>query len=444
VTDLPLTPFGRTINRHSLFIARLSQDVLGHPVDPLDLDSLLPAVQHAGRKAFASALHGTPDYSTKLISDVFLRFLGRMPSKEERYEFFKPAVHKGTERVLARVLSSPEYFDRAGGSRKDFIQGLFNDLLNRPASQGEINGLIGLLRTGTDAEETAARLQVALKVLQRAGSRSLAVDALYQQLLGRQPDDATGELDRALTRLKRGRTFESLADSILGSQEYFADAIGDFDSENKFDGVIASFSDANPNSTAADFTATIDWGDGSTPSAGTIMLVRGFFHVSGMHVFANKGDFAVDVKITGGNQMVNALSSIELSPECPADVSDSITVVRRDAKFDAATGQTTQKVTLTNTGATPIVGPLYLVVDGLPFAATLVNATGLTQCIEPRGRPFIEIILPPPVGLAPVGLELSPGILQPGGRITRTLIFANPLNRSVKYEPHVFAGAGNP
>jgi hypothetical protein len=163
-----------------------------------------------------------------------------------------------------------------------------------------------------------------------------------------------------------------------------------------------------------------------------------------MHVFANKGTFAVNVKITGGTQMVNALSSIELTPECPADVSDSITVVRREAKFDVATGQTTQKVTLTNTGTTAIVGPLYLIVDELPFTATLVNATGLTQCVEPRGRPFVGIILPPPVGLAPVALDLDPGILQPGGRVTRTLIFANPLNRSVKYQPHVFAGAGMP
>jgi hypothetical protein len=199
---------------------------------------------------------------------------------------------------------------------------------------------------------------VAANVLQRAGSRSLVVNGLYQQFLGRQPDDGGGEVDRALTRLKRGRTFESLADSILGSQEYFDRAIGDFDSENKFDGVIASFRDANPNSKAADFTAMIDWGD-TAVDAGVITLNRGLFHVTGMHVFANKGTFAVNVKIIGGNQMVNALSSIELTPECPADVSDSITVVRREAKFDVATGQTTQKVTLTNTGATPIVGPLY-------------------------------------------------------------------------------------
>lgn len=443
VADALLTPFGRTINRHSLFVSRLAQDVLGHPIDPLDLDALLPAVQHAGRKAGAAALHHTFDYSQKVIGDLFMRFLGRTPSEQD-FGLLLPAVHNGTERVVARILSSPEYFNRVGGTRSKFIQGLYNDLLNRPATQGDINGLIGLLRTGTEAEEAAARLAVAAKVLQRAGSRSLVVNGLYQQFLGRQPDDGTGELDRALARLKRGRTFESLADSILGSQEYFDRAIGDFDSENKFDGVIASFRDANPNSKAADFAAMIDWGDGSALDVGAIMLIRGLFHVSGMHVFANKGTFAVNVKITGGNQMVNALSSIELSPECPADVSDSITVVRRDAKFDVATGQTTQKVTLTNTGATSIVGPFYLVVDGLPFSATLASATGLTQCVEPRGRPFIEIILPPPVGLASITLALSPGVLQPGERITQTLVFANPLNRRVKYETFVFAGAGIP
>src|SRR5207245_1594732 len=36
-----------------------------------------------------------------------------------------------------------------------------------------------------------------------------------------------------------------------------------------YSGVLATFIDANPNATAADFTATITWGDGHT-SAGTI------------------------------------------------------------------------------------------------------------------------------------------------------------------------------
>jgi hypothetical protein len=443
VADAPLTPFGRTINRHALFVARLAEDILGHPIDPLDLDALLPAVQHAGRKAGAAALHGTLDYSQKLLGDLFMRFLGRTPSEQD-FGLLLPAVHNGTERVVARILSSSEYFNRVGGTRNKFIQGLYSDLLNRPATQGEIDAFIGLLRTGTEAKEAAARLQVALKVLQRRGSRSLVVGGLYQQFLGRQPESDLGELERALTRLKRGRTLESLADSILASQEYFDLALGDFEFANKFDGVIASFRDANPNSKASDFVAMIEWGDGSAPDPGGIVLNRGLFHVTGMHTFANKGSFAVNVQIIGGNQMVNALSRIELSPECPTDVSDSITSVRRDAKFDAATGQTSQKVTLTNTGATPIVGPLYLVVDGLPFTATLVNATGLTQCVEPRARPFLEVILPPPAASAAGGLVLSPGTLQPGQRVTRTLLFANPLNRSVKSETHFFAGAGAP
>jgi len=422
------------MRRWRRFLTRLSQDVLGHPIDPLDLDALLPAVQHAGRKAGAIAFYGTFDYSQKLINDAFLRFLGRAPGDQD-FGLLLPAVHKGSERVIARILSSLEYFNRVGGTRTKFIQGLFNDLLNRPATSGEISGLIGLLRAGTEAEESAARLEVALKVLGRTSSRLLVVDSLYQQFLGRQPDDSMGELDRALMRLKRGRTVENVAESILASQEYFDLAIGDFDSANRFDGVIASFRDANPNSTAADFAATISWGDDTKAVPGTIVLDRGVFHVLGMHSFGTKGEFAVDVRIVGGTQTVHALSRVEFSPECPADVSDSVTFVRREATFDEATGQTRQKVTLTNTGATAITGPLYLMLDKLPFTAALANATGFTQCVELRGRPFILLTQ------ASLGVANS---LAPGEHVTSTLIFANPLRRPVTYEAHVFAGAGVP
>jgi hypothetical protein len=60
---------------------------------------------------------------------------------------------------------------------------------------------------------------------------------------------------------------------------------------------IATFTDANPNATASDFTATIDWGDGST-TAGTIVAQSGGgFAVDGEHTYADEGKYAVGVSI---------------------------------------------------------------------------------------------------------------------------------------------------
>jgi hypothetical protein len=67
-----------------------------------------------------------------------------------------------------------------------------------------------------------------------------------------------------------------------------------------FQGPVASFTDANPISTTADFTATIDWGDGTPPSAGTVSQPGGAgtaYIVSGSHTFADSG-------VNGGSRNV--------------------------------------------------------------------------------------------------------------------------------------------
>jgi hypothetical protein len=67
---------------------------------------------------------------------------------------------------------------------------------------------------------------------------------------------------------------------------------------SSFAGVVASFTDADPNGTAGDYTATITWGDGQT-SAGTIAANgSGGFNVSGTNTYAADGIYAITVTIT--------------------------------------------------------------------------------------------------------------------------------------------------
>jgi hypothetical protein len=71
--------------------------------------------------------------------------------------------------------------------------------------------------------------------------------------------------------------------------------------------VTFRFTDANPGATVADFTATIDWGDGSS-SAGVVTAGGGGFVVTGSHVYADGGSghaITVSVKDKGGST-VNA------------------------------------------------------------------------------------------------------------------------------------------
>ena len=85
-----------------------------------------------------------------------------------------------------------------------------------------------------------------------------------------------------------------------------------------FKGQVAAFIDANPGATISDFKATIDWGDGTPLTAGTIGTLLGApagnFIVSGSHTYADAGvnggigHYAIQVFVvdTGGSRLTVA------------------------------------------------------------------------------------------------------------------------------------------
>jgi hypothetical protein len=64
-----------------------------------------------------------------------------------------------------------------------------------------------------------------------------------------------------------------------------------------FSGTVATFTDSDTSSVASDFSATIDWGDGTT-SAGVITDTAGAISVSGTHAYATTGQNAVSVTLS--------------------------------------------------------------------------------------------------------------------------------------------------
>ena len=62
---------------------------------------------------------------------------------------------------------------------------------------------------------------------------------------------------------------------------------------------VATFSVDNPTLLAAAFTATVDWGDGTTPTTATVSGAAGSFTVSGPHSFASAGVYTVSTTISG-------------------------------------------------------------------------------------------------------------------------------------------------
>ena len=77
--------------------------------------------------------------------------------------------------------------------------------------------------------------------------------------------------------------------------------------------VVATFTDANTFATTADFIASIDWGDGSAATTGTLVATAtpGVFNVEGGHTYAKPGIFITKVTVIddGGSQVVITGSS---------------------------------------------------------------------------------------------------------------------------------------
>ncbi len=83
-----------------------------------------------------------------------------------------------------------------------------------------------------------------------------------------------------------------------------------------FSGTVASFTDADPNGTVTDYTATINWGDNTAPTAGVVTAnSNGGFNVSGTHTYASAGTFTVTITISdAGGASATANSTANVTP----------------------------------------------------------------------------------------------------------------------------------
>lgn len=112
----------------------------------------------------------------------------------------------------------------------------------------------------------------------------------------------------------------------------------------------------------------------------------------------------------------------------PTDVSYQVKVTRGGLRLDRAKGRYVQSVTLTNTGLSPIAGPISLVLDSLSANATLANKTGLTSATLPAGRSYLAV---------------QSGVLAAGASASVTLEFANPTQAAITYTTRVLTGPGD-
>jgi Ca2+-binding RTX toxin-like protein len=159
-----------------------------------------------------------------------------------------------------------------------------------------------------------------------------------------------------------------------------------------FNGTVASFTDTDTSSVAGDFTASINWGDG-TISVGIVSGSNGSFAVSGSHTYASSGQDAVTVTLTD----------------------DSPGTATATANSSAVVGTTNQ------TG-----GNGNQVLDGSLGNQTLIGGNGA------------DVLIGGPNDILTGGNGPDTFVFKPGlGR--NTITDFNPQNELIEFDHHVFA-----
>jgi hypothetical protein len=145
-----------------------------------------------------------------------------------------------------------------------------------------------------------------------------------------------------------------------------------------YSGIVATFTDGNPDAPASDFSAVIDWGDGST-SAGSIGAGGSGFFVGGSHTYAIGGPHTVTTAIADkGGSTASATSHITVARNDTTLVADPAILIITPLELRLGNLQAHLKIAGTNT---PIAGRIIEFSAGGTFiCADDTDDTGTAHC----------------------------------------------------------------
>jgi fibronectin type III domain protein len=231
----------------------------------------------------------------------------------------------------------------------------------------------------------------------------------------------------------------------------------------KLNATVATFTDADPNGVASEYTASINWGDGSSSTAGTVSAAAGGgFEVKGSHTYAAAGRYTTSVAIsdvggakataTGGANVVGppVLSNVNVISvtETTATVGFEIDPDGADTTYVIEYGPTTsygQQTTPVDIGATPGPQSLTRTLTGLEpnrvyhFNVLATNSAvpgGVGGGDQPftTGQPSPSVVPPAPFTKhPPASAEPKSGVL--GFQATQAPLPPPVLGKTVNVTP---------
>jgi hypothetical protein len=201
------------------FVEALFNDFLGRPATVPELSAWAGAIPSFGQATVANILIHSPEALTHLVDGLYVQLLGRSPVGGEEQGFVIFLEHGGTQaQVIQLIAGSAEFATHAntviGGSNADsnFIQELFQVLLNRPPTGTETTSWVSLL-------PVLGHGGVAGLIVAGSEYRTDVITPLFTNLLDRTAPPAAAEVSGWVNTGLDLLTIEMI---FASSGEYFA------------------------------------------------------------------------------------------------------------------------------------------------------------------------------------------------------------------------------
>jgi hypothetical protein len=204
------------------YVASMYTHVLGRTPDLAGASSWVQKLQNgADRLQVAAGFWESAEHRGIQVDSYYANYLNRTPDPAGRTGWIQGFLNGASETLVQTgFLTSAEY-TQTHESNSAFVEGLYQDVLDRPEDAGGA----ALWITALNNNEVT-RAFAATNFLTSAEEDRRIVDSFYEGFLGREPDPAGQEL--WVDALQTGTmTQDQIAEQFLASDEFFADAAAD-------------------------------------------------------------------------------------------------------------------------------------------------------------------------------------------------------------------------
>ncbi len=199
-------------NANNLYVASVYGLLLHRYPDP-GAQSWSGAMDNGDSAAgVALGIQESPEYPNDQVTAMYEQYLQRQPDTVGAQYWVNVLQSGGTlEEVAEGLTSSQEYYILQGGTNQGFITGLYQEVLKRTPSTGELAGWETAMNNG------ASQSEVSIAFLTSQEYRTDLVEGDYMTFLLRSAD--SGGLAAWVNALNAGATDQQVLAQIFGSAE---------------------------------------------------------------------------------------------------------------------------------------------------------------------------------------------------------------------------------